>query len=124
MRTRRKHDGPARSSQPQEAITLEEWCRLRSRIKRLSLCFFLCMILGTTLAAGLRSLAIAGMAFGGLLLSASLLMRWQKRMEDFRCPQCGKDPTIVIVAPDDPTDDRVYSEFYPDFCLHCDKWLG
>ena len=102
-------------------MTLDDFNTLRRRLGRLSLTSGLSFIAGGLLAPT-RSMTLVLLAFSVSVVSGFLATRCIKRVQGFRCPQCGEDPTIWVS--DNPSDDAAHFDQFTSHCLHCKAWLG
>lgn len=97
-------------------MTPGQFNRIRSRNARSALAFAFSFF-GLSLSAAGKSIPLVFFFGATMLLSGYLTHRRSRQMESFRCPQCGKNPTVWIS--DDPSDDKSGSDFDTPHCLNC-----
>lgn len=102
-------------------VTLDEFNTLRRRLGHASLTSGLSFMAGSLLAPA-KLLVPMLLAFAVCGVSGFVVIRYRKRIQAFRCPTCGEDPT-TWVSPD-PTDDAAHFDQFTNQCLHCKAWLG
>ena len=102
-------------------MTLNEYNEIRRRLGIVSLISGLSFIaVGLLSAAKLLTLVVISLLI--LSVSAILAVRYLNKLKHFRCPQCGKDPTVWVSS--DPSDDAAHYDQFSNRCLHCKVWLG
>jgi predicted RNA-binding Zn-ribbon protein involved in translation (DUF1610 family) len=98
-------------------MTLAEFNRYRSHAKRYSLILFFSFMGASLSAAGQNTPLVA--IFGlGFVASASLLIIQIRRISEFRCPRCGKDPLTWVSSDSNGNEGATYDSLSTS-CLNC-----
>ncbi|WP_223620865.1 hypothetical protein [Lysobacter sp. ESA13C] len=102
------------------SMTLDEYNRLRAPSDTTLLFSYGAIAFGLLGSlAHSTTVAVATIAASVLILIV-LAVRTVKRLDkadQFRCPSCAKIPHQWVA--DNPSDDRAYTDYQTDFCLHC-----
>lgn len=112
---------PATVSNNRGTMTLEDFISTRRRLKSAALATGL-SLLWALLLVPTKSLPLILPALPIFAVSAVITQRCLKKLDDFRCPQCGKDPTTWVST--DPTVDTGHLDMFTQHCLHCRFHLG
>ena len=102
-------------------MSIDEYNEIRRRLGKASLiCGLSFITMGLFAAAKLIPLVISALLV--ILFSGFLATRYVKKLKEFRCPQCGQDPTNWISP--NPSDESTHFNQFTSTCLHCNAWLG
>lgn len=98
-------------------MTLAEYNRRRSHVKRYALIVFL-SFMGAALSAAGQNILLLAIFSLGLIVSAGLLIVQNRRISEFRCPRCGKDPLTWVSSDPNDADGATYDSLTTS-CLNC-----
>lgn len=106
-----------------EVMTLEEFNRIRKRLGRVSLLAGL-SLLPIGLLAGVKQIGLLLFTLLLFIVFAAATLRYIKQLKNFRCPNCGKDPTTWVSENPLTEEGSSRHDQFTIYCLHCEAWLG